>query len=427
MIRPLMEIKTLVIAMIAHVSLLGILALFFSWHQPSTRAVGVWGTAMILLAAALVAVSLRGVVPDFISITLANTMVTGSIVISYRALRVFRGMRVEDSFGLSAIAATAVLIFVFSEVYPNLAIRVLVVSLIGAALLVRNAREMRGDGPVEVRASWNFMQGVYWMASALMVLRLGSTLFLPSDAELMTSSLWQAVYFLGILLLITAASFGAFWLEIQYMSYELSRLAARDLLTGMLNRRSFLIEFERELARLRRTSGVLSVAMFDLDHFKELNDSWGHPAGDEVLRVVAASMQASIRLPDVLGRYGGEEFVLLMPDTNMEAAMSVTERIRLAVETGGVDWNGQRLVISLSGGVACFPANGTNVNTLVAAADAALYAAKRAGRNRILPAAAPDAGAPATGHFVTSGEPARSEAATMDMRATPPVSIRSPQ
>lgn len=423
-----MDIKTLVIAMIAHVALLGILALFFSWRQPSTRAVGVWGAAMILLAAALVAVGLRGVVPDFFSITLANTMVTASIVISYRALRVFRGMRVEDSFGLTAIAATAVLIFVFSEIYPNLAIRVLVVSFIGAVLLVRNAREMRGDGPVEVHASWNFMQGVYWIASALMVLRLGSTLFLSSDAELMTPSPWQAIYFLGILLLITAASFGAFWLEIQYMNYELSRLAARDLLTGMLNRRSVLIEFERELSRLRRTSGVLSVAMFDLDHFKMLNDTWGHPAGDEVLRVVAASMQSSIRLPDVLGRYGGEEFVLLMPDTNLEAAMSVTERIRAAVEAGGVEWNGQRLSISLSGGVACFPSDGTNVNTLVAAADAALYAAKRAGRNRILPArAVPDGGASATGHSVTNGAPAQAEQTTMDMHATPPVSIRSPQ
>lgn len=428
MIRPFMDIKTLVIVLIAHVALLGILALFFSWRQPSTRAVGVWGAAMIMLAAALAAVGLRGVVPDFFSITLANSMVTASIVISYRALRVFRGMRVEDSFGVGAIVATAVLIFVFSEIYPNLAIRVLVVSFIGAVLLVRNAREMRGDGPVEVRASWNFMQGVYWIASALTVLRLGSTLFMSSDAELMTPSPWQSVYFLGILLLITAASFGAFWLEIQYMNYELSRLAARDLLTGMLNRRSVLIEFERELSRLRRTSGVLSVAMFDLDHFKELNDTWGHPAGDEVLRVVAASMQASIRLPDVLGRYGGEEFVLLMPDTNIEAAMNVTERIRAAVEAGGVEWNGQRLSITLSGGVACFPSDGTNVNTLVAAADAALYAAKRAGRNRILPAAAaPDGGMSATGHPVTNGAPAQSEEATMDMHAKPPVSIRSPQ
>lgn len=405
-----MDIRTLVVAMIAHVSLLGILALYFSWRQPSTRAVGVWGAGMIMLAAAMAAVALRGVVPDTISITLANTLVTASIVISYRALRVFKGMRVEDSFGLAAIAATAVLIFVFSEVHPNLAIRVLVVSLIGAVLLVRNAREMRGDGPVEVRASWVFMQSVYWVASALLVVRAVSALFLPDDGQLMAANPVQSAYFLAILLLVTAASFGAFWLEIQYANYELSRLAARDLLTGMLNRRSFLIEFERELARLRRTSGVLGLAFFDLDHFKRLNDNYGHQAGDEVLRAVAAEMQSNIRLPDVLGRYGGEEFVLLMPDSNMQAAQHVCERIRAAVERAEVVWNNERLSITLSGGIACFPVDGTNSASLVGAADAALYAAKRAGRNRILQAGAPVPVVQAT-----------------DTHATPPESIRSPR
>lgn len=419
--RAAMDIKTLVVTMIAQVSLLGVLALYFSWRQPSTRAVGVWGAGMVMLAAGLAAVAMRGVVPDLISITLANTLVTASIVISYRALRVFKTMRVEDSFGLAAIAATAVLIFVFSEVIPNLAIRVLVMSVIGALLLVRNAREMRGEGPVEVRASWAYMQGVYWVAGALMGLRAVSTLFLAGDGDLMTSSPVQSAYFLAIFLLITAASFGAFWLEVQYMNYELSRQAARDLLTGMLNRRSFLIEFERELARLRRTSGVLSLAMFDLDHFKQLNDTHGHQAGDEMLRAVAAAMQAGIRLPDVLGRYGGEEFVLLMPDTGMDAARSVTERIRIAVEGVGVAWNGAQLTITLSGGIACFPVDGKSSASLIAAADAALYAAKRAGRNRILQAANPALSVDA-GNTPPAGE--GREASRTHARS--PESIRNP-
>ena len=419
-----MDIKTLVIAMIGHVSLLGILALYFSSRQAGTRAVGVWGAAMILLAAALSAVSLRNVAPDLISITLANTLITGSIVVSYRALRLFKGMPVQDSFGMAAIGVTAGLIFVFSAIFPNMTIRVIVVSVIGAVLLARNAREMRSDAPVEVRASWGYMQAVFWTACALMVLRIVATLALPPGTELMAPSPAQNLFFLLIFLMITGASFGAFWLEFQYMQYELSRQAARDLLTGMLNRRSFLIEFERELARVRRGSGVLSVAMFDLDHFKRLNDTYGHPAGDEVLRAVAASMQGSIRLPDVLGRYGGEEFVLLMPDANTEAAMSVTERIRIAVGLGGVEWNGERLTITLSGGVASFPRDGTNSTALIAAADAALYTAKRAGRNRILRAAiGPATAAPATVAPADVDRPI----ATTGTHAKPRVSIRNPR
>lgn len=417
-----MDIKTLIVAMIAQVTLLGVLALYFSWRQPSTRAVGVWGAGMVVLAAGLAAVAMRGMVPDLISITLANTLVTASIVISYRALRVFKAMRVEDSFGLSAIAATAILIFVFSELVPNLAIRILVVSVIGGILLVRNAREMRGDGPVEVRTSWTFMQGVYWAAAALMGMRAVSTLFLGGGGDLMSTGPVQSAYLVAVLLLITAASFGAFWLEVQYMHYELSRQAARDLLTGMLNRRSFLIEFERELARLRRTSGVLSLAMFDLDHFKRLNDTHGHQAGDEMLRVVASAMQSSIRVQDVLGRYGGEEFVLLMPDTSMDAAMSVAERIRAAVGNIEADWNGARMTINISGGIACFPGDGRNSTGLIAAADEALYAAKRAGRNRILPAAGPSS-AHARGDAQPDVEPAQARRT----HARSPASIRNPQ
>jgi diguanylate cyclase (GGDEF)-like protein len=115
-------------------------------------------------------------------------------------------------------------------------------------------------------------------------------------------------------------------------------------------------------------------------------------------------MQASIRQPDILGRYGGEEFALLMPDTDADMAMRVAERIRVAVQMNGVEWNGQRLSITLSGGIAAFAVHGITSDELIAAADAALYDAKREGRNRILKAAA--------------GKVAE-EKAVMDMHATP--------
>ena len=120
-----------------------------------------------------------------------------------------------------------------------------------------------------------------------------------------------------------------------------------------------------------------------------------HPAGDEVSRSIAATMQASIRQPDILGRYGGEEFALLMPDTDADMAMRVAGRIRVAVQMHGVEWNGRPLSITLSGGIAAFGVNGVTSDALIAAADAALYEAKRAGRNRILAAPAGRSVAPA--------------------------------
>ena len=380
-----MDIRTLIIALLAQVSLLGALAIFFESRQPGTRAMGVWGAGLLVVAAGYAAIALRGAIPDLLSITVANTLLMGANLIFYRSLRVFGGKSVDDPLGLAALAATTVLIYVFSEVSPNLGLRVLVVSTISGFLFARNALELRGDAPPEVRISRRFMEAVYWLVVGLMVFRVAANLYRPG-VDLMAPSVSQGVFFLAVLLLTTAGSFGMFWMEIQYLHVELARQAARDSLTGMLNRGSFLVEFERELARVRGGT-VLSVAMFDLDHFKRLNDTHGHPAGDEVLRSVAASMLASIRQPDILGRYGGEEFALLMPDTDADMAMRVAERIRAAVQMNGVEWNGQRLSITVSGGVAAFASHGAGADALIAAADAALYEAKRAGRNRVLQAA----------------------------------------
>jgi len=387
MIPASMDTRTLVIALLAHLSLLGMLAIYFGARQAGTRAVGVWGGGLLMVAAGFGAISLRGVVPDLLSITVANMLAMAANLFFYRALRIMKGKPVDDPLGLAALAATTVLIYLYSEVVPSLAARVVVVSFISGLFYARNALELRDAVPAEARASQRFMQGLYWFATVLMVLRIASTLR-DQGPDLMAPNIAQSVYFLMLLLLSTAASFGIFWMENQYLHHELARQAARDSLTGMLNRGSFMAEFERELARVRRGAGALSLAMFDLDLFKQLNDAHGHPAGDEVLRNVAASMQASIRQPDILGRYGGEEFALIMPDTDTEAAMRVAERIRAEVQTRGVQWQDQRLSITISGGIASYGLHGQSGDALIAAADAALYAAKRTGRNRVLLAVA---------------------------------------
>jgi diguanylate cyclase (GGDEF)-like protein len=379
-----MDTLTLIVALLAQVSLLAALAIYFSIRQAGSVAGGTWGAGLMMVAAGLGAISLRGIVPDLISITVANTLTMGANMLFYRALRIYKRKPVDDPLGLAAVVATVVLIYVFSAVIPNFAARVVIVSVISGLFFARNAIELgSGDMPVEVRASRQFMQGVYWLVTVILLARAALNVFDP-PTDLMVPSFSQSAYFLAVLMLVTAGTFGMFWMEIQYLHLELTRQAARDSLTGLLNRRAYLVELERELARALRGGTVLSVAMFDLDHFKGLNDRHGHPAGDEVLRTVAASMQASIRKPDILSRYGGEEFALLMPDTDAVMAMTVAERIRVAVQMNGVEWSGQRLSITISGGVAAFPASGTTGEALVAASDAALYEAKRAGRNRIL-------------------------------------------
>ncbi len=162
---------------------------------------------------------------------------------------------------------------------------------------------------------------------------------------------------------------------------ELSELAQTDALTGMLNRRAFFGLAERELLRQARTGSQLSVIMLDIDHFKRVNDEYGHGVGDEVIRAIAACCKAQLRELDLFARYGGEEFCILLPDTPLSEARLVGERLRRAVEAAPAVING--LLITVSLGVAAPSAGPRDIESMLDVADRALYAAKRNGRNRV--------------------------------------------
>lgn len=170
---------------------------------------------------------------------------------------------------------------------------------------------------------------------------------------------------------------------------RLLRLSTTDELTGIANRRRFLEVFSVEYQRAERYGTPLSCVVIDLDHFKQVNDRYGHFAGDEVLVAAAASCRVGLRANDLIARWGGEEFVLLLPQTDRGGAEAVAERCRLAIEAAQVTTCGAFVGVTASLGVASFPdARVTRADDLLRLADAALYQAKERGRNRVILAAA---------------------------------------
>jgi diguanylate cyclase (GGDEF)-like protein len=159
--------------------------------------------------------------------------------------------------------------------------------------------------------------------------------------------------------------------------------STRDPLTGLFNRRYMEDSLERELYRAAREDGTLGVIMADLDHFKDFNDQSGHVAGDAVLRSLANIMTSSVRAEDIVCRYGGEEFTILLPNANLDETRQRAETLRVAVAALVVS-ESQRLTLSL--GVAAFPGHGTTARELIETADSALYEAKSAGRDRVVTA-----------------------------------------
>jgi diguanylate cyclase (GGDEF)-like protein len=195
----------------------------------------------------------------------------------------------------------------------------------------------------------------------------------------------------GIAFLVAALGLGfsVFWMTGMQLRLDLERLANTDPLTGLHNRRAFLTYCEKELMRIPRGAEPVSLVLIDLDHFKEVNDRHGHDAGDAALCAVASQLRGAVRENDVLARWGGEEFIVLLPGASSEQALQVAQRLRLCIDSisllhnGRVDaWSSIRLAISA--GVVTATGAIESIDSLLRTCDEALYSAKAAGRNTVV-------------------------------------------
>jgi diguanylate cyclase (GGDEF)-like protein len=187
--------------------------------------------------------------------------------------------------------------------------------------------------------------------------------------------------------LVSHAAFGLLY-DLEKARAELHLAAIRDSLTHAYNRRFFMARLEIEVARARRTGTPLSLMMIDVDHFKAINDTHGHAAGDQVLERLARMLIESVRPYDLVARYGGEEFVALMPGLTLEQAAGAAERVRHAVQTmplaGGGEAAGLPAGITASLGYSCLGGADDTLAALLDRADRSMYAAKHGGRNRVV-------------------------------------------
>lgn len=256
----------------------------------------------------------------------------------------------------------------------------------------RLARNEMGDSNVLLEAARG---GINYQVAFLPLLDAGGQnvahMVLLADVSHELDSAIKTVYAGSLACLLSGMLlFGFFYWQvgrigrrIESDEQELKQLATHDGLTGVYNYRSFHMLLEDEIARSRRYSKSLAVLMLDIDHFKQVNDDYGHPAGDAVLRGLATRLVAQVRDVDRVCRYGGEEFTVILPETGSDMH-KVAERLRSAIEEQPFEiGDHERINITVSIGIAGFPADADSVDALVAAADAGLYAAKEGGRNRV--------------------------------------------
>lgn len=378
----MLDVRTLFVVMIA-TSLVLAASMAVAVDMRFRDGIGKWTGALVLQAMMCVFYLARGVWPDLITTIVPNALFALCISLQAGAILDFYGKKLALGWH---ILPPALLVGILAFLPDNLVVRVTVTGLVfGGGMLASGLLMQRLDASGSRPARWLVMSGFLLGAFALFARAIAMILEPTLIRDFVTPTYFQGATFLVAVGVILITSVGFLLMHMERAEEAARHLAVTDPLTGTFNRRTFLELGAREIARTRRAKGSLSLLMLDLDHFKKVNDKYGHQAGDAALKCVVDSLQGCLRREDLLVRYGGEEFCVLLPDVAMDHAALLAERARVAVESTGFVFRGKKIPVTVSIGVALLIRDSAeDIERLVSRADEALYSAKASGRNRVV-------------------------------------------
>jgi diguanylate cyclase (GGDEF)-like protein len=358
-------------------ALLGAMLLFFG-KQENIPALKWWGTAYLLGAASVALWTLAsGTLGDTLSLAL-NAVGFVACGMVWNASRVFHGRKPNlPGLVLGAIAWMAAVVTLPPEAS---AMRLTIGAGIVAIYAALTATQLWSERRRTMQRRWPALAVPALHGFVLMLPIVLGDLLHPQDGKF-SSSIWVTAFSVELVLYAVGTVFVIFMMVSERTVSAHKTAASMDPLTGMFNRRGFAEATSRVIEREANGGRPVTVMIFDIDHFKSINDRFGHAAGDEILKLFAAVVVNTIRITDLSGRIGGEEFAALLPCSLAEAVV-VAERVREAFENSGIVDDTGPVPTTVSIGVAGGPA-GTELEVLLAAADTALYQAKRSGRNRV--------------------------------------------
>ncbi|MBN9452968.1 MAG: GGDEF domain-containing protein [Bosea sp.] len=344
-----------------------------------TRSPVWWGVSSLCIGTGLLGAAFRGAIPDILSIEFANTIMLAGCLLLLFGIRNFAG-RELNWFGFGVVLLGTWALLALSPGAEGYSTRVMVVATVMALCDAAIVREAVRLGRLEkLRSAWLlaalFSPTVLIYAGRITLAALDQvgTMLFPADAG---ATGWLAAAGVAFVILRGQA---LLLLAAERSNRMLATLARRDPLTGAMNRSGL----EQWLVQQSRGEGRAALLLVDIDHFKKLNDTLGHAAGDRILRLFAETVREQLRSTDILARQGGDEFAIILPDVGVRESVRVAERIRHAFRDKLADFAELRLLPTLSIGVAEVELGQRELDDLLVEADEALYRAKRLGRDRV--------------------------------------------
>ena len=342
-------------------------------YPPSIRGVELWSLALAMSFISGSLFSTIGTLPTALSTTLPSLLTFFAPYIAMVGTQRFFGVRQRHLPWVGLILAAAGTSIWFTYMQPDYGTRLQLSTAIVATVCLAHAWLVwkKSGKTLAGRIALAVLIG----GGAVQLMRFVTAGLYPAGENAMDASPQNVTYLAAFAFAIVLIAISQVLLATERLREELERAAAHDSLTDAYTRRYMKEALQRELSRCLRHKRQMALLLIDIDHFKKVNDSLGHLEGDRVLTEFAANIKALLRGADLLGRFGGEEFVVLLPETTLAVATAVAERVRSAMSS----WGGP----TVSVGVTSSRTNGDSVDALLSRADAAMYRAKSKGRNRV--------------------------------------------
>jgi diguanylate cyclase (GGDEF)-like protein len=374
-----LDVSTVLLIGVSVTALLG-LFLLFTGRQDRVRALAWWGSAYLIGGFSVAIWSIENQIAPPLPAGIANAMLFVACGMMWSAARLFHGRAVL--WGAMCVGAA---IWLAAAMVPGFAaaesLRIVLSSLIVSSYTFLTAAELWRERRRKLIRRWPALF-VPIMHGAVFLFPIPLASLAPSEHGVLSlAGGWIAIFALEVMLYVVGSAFIVLVLSKDRALYIQKTVAMTDPLTGLFNRRGFLDAGAQLMAQAAQRRDTVNVLMCDLDHFKTINDRFGHAVGDSSLRLFASTVATNMRSTDVIGRLGGEEFAIIIEGTLADGA-AAAERVRAVFEVAGAQVHGFAIGATVSIGIAC-GAPGASIEALLARADMALYRAKDKGRNRI--------------------------------------------
>ncbi len=386
----ILDVRTMGIFSAVTPFILGFVMLIYWRERKVYGGFGRWVLANFCLGAGYLLGALRGFIPDSTSVILGNAIVVYCVILLYEGIEQFYNRQAYSRLNYLIFGGYLLAQFHLTYLDPNINVRVALTSWVVSFLIFRSALKLFQGGIPELRKT-SRSAGFLFLGTALLpFIRAIVALLQPARIDFFRDPInsWFSIVFIVSMIAWTFYFFflnsARLELELETACTKLDVIARTDSLTNLYNRRHFDEQAEMEFKRAKRYGYTLSFLILDVDHFKSINDSNGHGVGDVVLLSLSQVLRSEVRPFDVLARFGGDEFVIMLVDTNQEQAHAIAERIRKMVEQTPLVFDFHTLTVCVSVGITSTHPADSELGSILKRGDDALYRAKQAGRNCVV-------------------------------------------